>query len=108
MRNKKHCVPLNGALGTFQGAINATLALGLHKFVIVFFDDILVYSRSFEDHLCHLAAVFRWLHTDSWKNKLSKYKFTQRFVAHLGHIINEQGLSTDPSKIHAIENWPVS
>ena len=49
---------LTGAPGTFQGAMNTTLAPGLRRFVIVFFDDILVYSRTFEDHLEHLALVF--------------------------------------------------
>jgi hypothetical protein len=56
---------LTGAPGTFQGAMNVTLAPGLRKFVLVFFDDILVYSRTFEDHLAHLAAVFQWLSADN-------------------------------------------
>lgn len=50
-----------GAPGTFQGAMNITLAPGLRKFVIVFFDDILVYSRTYEEHLIHLEAVFSGL-----------------------------------------------
>jgi hypothetical protein len=53
-----------GAPGTFQGAMNATLQLGLRKFVIVFFDDILVYSNTYEEHLLHLAQVFGWLAAD--------------------------------------------
>jgi hypothetical protein len=56
---------LTRAPGTFQGAMNVTLAPGLRKFVLVFFDDILVYSRTFEDHLAHLAAVFQWLSADN-------------------------------------------
>lgn len=52
---------LTGAVGTFQGAMNSTLAPGLRHFVIIFFDDILIYSRTFEDHLEHLAPVFLWL-----------------------------------------------
>lgn len=49
---------LTGAPGTFQGVMNATLAPGLRKVIIVFFDDILVYSRTYEEHLSHLAQVF--------------------------------------------------
>lgn len=98
---------LTGAPGSFQGAMNVTLAPGLHKFVIVFFDDILVYSCTYEEHLGHLAAMFQWLSADSWKIKLSKCKFAQRSFAYLGHVISEKGLSTDPAKIRAIEQWPV-
>ena len=55
---------LTGVPGTFQGAMNTTLAMGLRRFVIVFFDDILVYSQTFEDHVQHLASVFSWLAAD--------------------------------------------
>jgi hypothetical protein len=68
---------LTGAPGTFQGAMNVTLAPGLRKFVIVFFDDILIYSQSYEDHMIHLKLVFQWLSQDQWKLKLSKCKFAQ-------------------------------
>jgi hypothetical protein len=97
---------LTGAPGTFQGAMNSTLAPGLRKFVIVFFDDILVYSKTKEDHILHLQQVFEWLTKDQWKLKLSKCKFAQQSIAYLGHVISAQGLSTDPNKIHAIINWP--
>ena len=49
---------LTGAPGTFQGAMNATLAPGLRRFMIVFFDDILIYNRSYEEHVQHVALVF--------------------------------------------------
>jgi hypothetical protein len=90
---------LTGALGTFQGAMNSTLAPGLRKFVVVFFNDILVYSRTFEEHLDHLTQVFQWLAKDQWKIKLSKCKFAQREIFYLGHIISERGIATDPAKI---------
>lgn len=66
---------LTGAPGTFQGAMNHTLAGGLRKFVIVFFDDILIYNRSLAEHVSHLRQVFQWLQADSWKLKLSKCTF---------------------------------
>jgi hypothetical protein len=79
--------------------MNSTLAPGLRKFVVVFFDDILVYSRTFEEHLHHLTQVFQWLDKDQWKIKLSKCKFAQREISYLGHIISERGIATDPAKI---------
>lgn len=98
---------LTGAPGSFQGAMNSTLAPGLRKFVVVFFDDILVYSRSFEEHLVHLELMFQWLAEDQWKVKLSKCKFAQREISYLGHVLTEHGLKTDPAKIQAISSWPV-
>jgi hypothetical protein len=98
---------LTGAPRTFQLAINSTLALGLRCFVVVFFDDILVYSRTFEDHLQHLALVFAWLKAYQWKIKLSKCTFAQRSISYLGHIVSEAGVATDPKKVCAISEWLV-
>jgi hypothetical protein len=98
---------LTGAPGTFQGAMNDTLAPGLRKFVIVFFDDILVYNTSYEEHLVHLQLVFKWLDRDKWKLKLSKCTFAQRSITYLGHVISAAGVATDPSKVQVIVNWPV-
>jgi hypothetical protein len=60
---------LTGTPKTFQGAMNATLAPSLCKCVIVFFDDILVFSPSLESHILHLKQVFEWLRRDYWKLK---------------------------------------
>lgn len=97
---------LTGAPGTFQGAMNHTLAGGLRKFVIVFFDDILIYNRSLAEHVSHLRQVFQWLQADSWKLKLSKCTFAQTSIAYLGHVVSAAGVSTDPSKIQAVQDWP--
>lgn len=98
---------LTGALGTFQGAMNCTLAPGLRKFVLVFFDDILIYSKSLEEHIDHLRQVLTWLRNDHWKLKLSKCSFAQRSVAYLSHVLSAAGVATDPSKVQAILDWPV-
>jgi hypothetical protein len=95
---------LTGAPGTFQGAMNSTLAPSLRKFLLVFFDDILVYSSSFEEHVKHLELVFQWLAADNWRIKMSKCRFAQREIACLGHVISEQGLATDLTKIQAISS----
>jgi len=95
---------LTGAPGSFQGAMNTTLAPGLRKFVIVFFDDILVYSSSYEEHIQHLATVLQWLSDDQWKIKFSKCKFAQRSIAYLGHVITGNGITTDPAKVKVVVN----
>lgn len=66
---------LTGALGTFQDSMNTTLSPCLRKFVLVFFDDILIYSRTLEDHLQHLRCVFELLSQGQWKLKMSKCSF---------------------------------
>lgn len=86
--------------------MNSTLAPLLRKCVLVFFDNILVYSGSFEDHLLHLRQVLQLLRTDQWKVKMSKCTFASLQIAYLGHIISKQGVGTDPSKVTAVANWP--
>ena len=55
--------------------MNVTLAPGLRRFVIIFFDDIVIYKRSYEEHVQHVPLVFQWLAAEKWKIKLSKCKF---------------------------------
>jgi hypothetical protein len=64
-----------------------------------------VYSRTYEEHL--IQQVFNWLQQDHWYLKLSKCKFAQQSISYLGHVINANGVSTDPSKVQAIQDWPV-
>jgi hypothetical protein len=97
---------LCGAPGTFQGAMNTTLSPLLRKCVLVFFDDILVYSETFEDHIQHLKLVLQLLSRDQWNIKLSKCKFAQQSITYLGHTISSAGISTDPAKVEAVLSWP--
>lgn len=97
---------LTGGPNTFQGAMNFTLSPVLRVCALVFFDDIHVYSKTFEDHLKHLAQVLKLLANSEWKVKLSKCAFAQRRIAYLGHIINEAGVATDDSEIDTIKQWP--
>jgi hypothetical protein len=97
---------LTGAPGTFQGAVNSTLAPCLRKFVLVFFDDILIYSATFEENLIHIRSVFELLAKDQWKIKLSKCSFAQRSIHYLGHVISGAGVATGSQKVEAIANWP--
>lgn len=97
---------LCGAPATFQGAMNTTLAPLLRKCVIVFFDDILIYSATFEDHLTHLQQVLSLLQKESWFVKRSKCKFAQREISYLGHVISDKGVATDNTKVEAVLSWP--
>lgn len=73
----------------------------------MFFNDILIYSQKFEDHLEHLALVFSWLQANQWKVKLSKCTFAQCSISYLGHIVSEAGVATDLAKVKAITDWQV-
>jgi hypothetical protein len=95
---------LTGAPATFQHAMNASLAPVLRKFALVFFDDILIYSTTYEDHLKHVEAVLEILRRDKWQAKLSKLEFAQQRLAYLGHVISADGVSTDETKITSIRN----
>jgi hypothetical protein len=97
---------LCGAPAIFQGAMNTTLAPLLRKCVIVFFDDILIYSASYEEHIQHIHVVLSLLLKDKWCVKLSKCTFAKPHINYLGHIISAQGIATDPAKISAIVEWP--
>lgn len=99
---------LTNALVTFQSLMNDLFRPYLRHFILVFFDDILVYSRSWEDHLTHLQTVLQILSVNSLFTKLSKFQFGVLRVSYLGHIISEQGVSVDPTKIQAVIEWPPS
>lgn len=97
---------LTSAPATFQGVMNSVLAAQLRQSVLVFVDDILVYSRSLEEHKNHLRQVLSTLTHHQLKVKLSKCSFAQQSLAYLGHIISAQGVATDEEKIIAVKDWP--
>ncbi|XP_073360410.1 uncharacterized protein [Aegilops tauschii subsp. strangulata] len=98
---------LTGGPNTFQLAMNSDLSPALRKCAVVFFDDILVLSATYALHLQHLAEVLQLLLKHQWQVRLSKCAFAQQEIGYLGHIISGQGVSTDPAKISAIQDWPV-
>ena len=98
---------LTNAPSSFQGWMNAVFKPLLKKCVLVFFDDILVYSRSREDHWQHLSEVFSLMTQHSLYVKESKCSFVTTRVEYLGHFISGKGVETDPKKIVVINSWPV-
>ncbi|XP_058769067.1 uncharacterized protein LOC131642924 [Vicia villosa] len=97
---------LTNAPSTFQSAMNDLLRPYLRQFVLVFFDDILIYSPTFADHLTHLHIVFNLLKSHVFVAKLSKCVFAVDRVHYLGHIISAGNVAPDPEKIQAILDWP--
>ena len=79
----------------------------LRKFVLVFFDDILMYSSSIEQHVSHLQMVLTMLLDNQLYAKQSKYVFGCEEVEYLGHLILGQGVRIDPKKTDAMQNWPI-
>ena len=95
---------------TFQSVMNDDLAPVLrepNKCVVVFFDDILVFSITLEDHLHHLKQVLDLLQEHQWKIKGSKCAFAQCSISYLGYVVSEEGIATEPAKIEVVVNWPV-
>ena len=98
---------LTNAPATFQGTLNTIVAPLLRKCVLVFMDDILVYSKSLTDHITHLDQVFQILHSNSFLLKRSKCVFAEQSLEYLGHIVSRAGVATEPSKVEAVNKWHV-
>ena len=78
----------------------------IRKFLLAFFDDILIYSNTWDDHLVHLDMTFAILRHQQLYLKRSKCTFGATKIEYLGHFISSDGVSTDPSKIKAVAHWP--
>jgi hypothetical protein len=98
---------LTNAPVVFMYLMNGVFRDYLDKFVIVFLDDILVYSKSEEEHEQHLRMVLQVLKEHQLYAKLRKCSFYQRQIHYLGHIISEEGITVDPEKVEAIREWSV-
>lgn len=98
---------LTSAPATFQAVMNTIFQPILRKFVLVFVDDILIYSRTLQDHLIHLQQVFDILQKTNFFVKYSKCSFAQQQLEYLGHINGIHGVATDNKKIEAVCTWPV-
>ncbi|GBG79211.1 hypothetical protein CBR_g29262 [Chara braunii] len=97
---------LTNAPATFQRAMNDIFRDILEQYVLVYLDDILVYSHTLEEHLRHLRDVLDCLRRHGFYAKLSKCRFAQHKVDFLGHYVSDQGLHMDDAKITAIAEWP--
>lgn len=98
---------VTGGPATFQHVMNSILAPLLRKCVVVFIDDILIYSTTWDQHLVHVRQVFSLLLEHGFKVKLSKCAFAQKQIHYLGHVMSAAGVATDPSKIKDVLKWPI-
>nr|GEW72357.1 hypothetical protein [Tanacetum cinerariifolium] len=92
----------------FMDLINRVCKPYLDKFIIVFIDDILIYSHNKEEHANHLTIILELLKKEKLYAKFSKSNLWIRTVQFLGHLIDSEGLHVDPAKIEAVKNWASS
>jgi hypothetical protein len=98
---------LSNAPATFQALMNEVLGRFLRRFVLVFFDDILIYNATWSEHLIHVKAVLKTLHTNQLFVKQSKCDFGATYVAFLAHIVSAKGMAVDSSKVETVTSWPI-
>jgi len=96
---------LTNAPAIFMDLMNRVFQSYLDKFVVVFIDDILIYSSLQMEHAYHLREVLETLRRNKLYVKLSKCEFWLNEVVFLGHVISEKGISVDPKKIEAVLKW---
>ena len=98
---------LSNAPSTFQSLMNDIFRKHLRKFILVFFDDILIYSKNRVDHLHHLTVVFELLCANQLVARKEKCVFGSSQMEYLGHVITKEEVATDPNKVVVMMNWHI-
>jgi hypothetical protein len=97
---------LTNAPATFMCLMKNVLSKFLDKFVLIFIDDILIYSKNREEHEEHLRLVLQVLREHQLYVKFNKCDFFQKQIHYLGHVLSKEGVAVDLDKIRSIMEWP--
>ena len=97
---------LSNAPSTFMRLMNEVLRDFIGKFVIVYLDDILIFSQSKEEHLSHLRCVLKKLQSKKLLVNIKKCYFMKSELVYLGFVVSKDGLKMDPEKVQTIVDWP--
>lgn len=98
---------LKNAPSTFQRVMDNVLKEYLYKFCFVYMDDIVIFSKSLHEHLVHVKHIFKKFREFNLKVQLDKSEFLRKEVAFLGHVITPDGIKPNPSKIKAVQDYPL-
>ena len=98
---------LKGAPATFQWLMTKVLGPYLYDFVMVYLDDIIIFSQTMDEHLQHMRKILKALWQVGLKFKLEKYEFAKKQLKYLGFIVEEFDIKPDPEKVRAIVDQPV-
>ena len=98
---------LCNAPATFQRLMERAMGDLNLRDCLIYLDDIIIFSDTFESHLSRLEAVFQRLHEYNLKLKASKCEFFRTQVTYLGHVVSEDGIKTDPEKLKVLKDWPI-
>ena len=104
---KRMPMGLCNAPGAFQRLMELVLHGLTYDIVLVYIDDIIVFGKTFEEHLKHLELVLAKVEEANLKISPSKCRLFQKSIKFLGHIISQEGIQTDPAKIEAVTKYPV-